>query len=254
MVVVEGVYYDVEPSWSVKKGFGFNTIVYVMDGKVVYTINNKRLTVEKGEFLYIPSQVERSWMNHPEGPHKKYTVIFSWENDFTEIPPFFNKETIFKFKPRNTSYYEQRLAFLNVQWLGKRNLYEELSCNITFELILLISQERLEWHTSPVKERTARKIQEYILNNYRRTITIEELAEVGDITPNYVTVLFKEVIGITPIQYIHQTRVNAALNLLTTTEMTVREVAEYLGYSDQAHFSRIFKKWMGTAPTNIKTQ
>jgi AraC-like DNA-binding protein len=254
VLAIEGVYHDVEPYWSVEKGHGLNTLVYVMEGKVIYNINNKTIALEKGEILYIPSKIERSWMNHPEGPHKKYTVIFSWEKNSVELPPFFNNtEDIFRYKPRNTAFYEQRLSFLNIQWLGQRSLYEQLSDTIMSELIYLISQERIEWHTSPIKERTARTIQEFILNNYRRNITIEELAEVGEVTPNYVTVLFKEVIGITPIQYLHQTRINTAWSLLNNTDMSVREVAEYLGYCDQAYFNRVFKKWMGTAPTHVKT-
>jgi AraC-like DNA-binding protein len=253
VLVIEGVYHDVEPHWSVAKGHGLNTLVYVMEGKVIFNIKDKKLTLEKGDILYIPSKIERSWMNHPDEPHKKYTVIFSWDQNAVNIPPYFtNNEEIFRYKPRNTAYYEQRLAFLNIQWIGQRTLYKQLSCNIMSELIILIAQERLEWHTSPVKERTARAIQEYILIHYRENITIEELAQVSDITPNYVTVLFKEVIGITPIQYLHQTRINAAWHLLNNTEMTVREVAEYLGYCDQAYFNRVFKKWMGTAPTHVK--
>ncbi|WP_274364381.1 helix-turn-helix transcriptional regulator [Paenibacillus thermotolerans] len=117
----------------------------------------------------------------------------------------------------------------------------------------MITQENQEAGAASSKERTVRKLQEYILNHYRRNITIDELASIAEITPSYVTVLFKKVVGITPIQYMHHIRINNALHLLQNTQMSIGEIAEYLGYCDQAYFNRMFKKWMGTAPIFAKT-
>src|SRR5690606_40213174 len=80
---------------------------------------------------------------------------------------------------------------------------------------------------------------------------IEELADLAGVTPNYISVIFKEVVGYTPIQYLHQLRINTAINLLKNTSMTIHEIAEYLGYYDQSYFNRMFKKWMGTNPSHF---
>jgi AraC-like DNA-binding protein len=249
MVNIEGVFHDVNPKWSIGKARGFDTLVYVTEGKVIYFIDNKRLELEKGEVLYIPYNLDRAWTSHPNESHHKYTAVFSWEKNWPEIP-FAQREELIRFKPRNPAYYEQRFAFLYIQWLGRRSFYEHLSRFVLSELLILLSQERSERRASSAKERKARKMQEYILYNYQRNISIEELAGIAEVTPNYVTVLFKEVIGVTPIQYLHQIRINTAWNMLQNTQMTVREVAEYLGYCDQSYFNRMFKKWMGTAPTH----
>jgi AraC-like DNA-binding protein len=254
MLEIQGVYHDVDPHWSVEKARGFNTLVYVTEGKVIYYIENKQYELGKGEVLYIPHNLNRAWTSHPHESHKKYTVVFALEGPLPEIPLFFGKkEELFRFSPRNAAYFEQRFAFLFVQWLGQRTYFEHLCSNVLSELLILISQERSERRASPAKDRMVRKIQEYILYNFRRNITIDELAAITNVTPNYVTVLFKEVMGITPIQYLHQTRINTAWNLLHNTGMTVREVAEYLGYCDQSYFNRMFKKRMGSAPSQIKS-
>ncbi|MGP4078772.1 helix-turn-helix domain-containing protein [Pseudalkalibacillus sp. R45] len=250
MMKIYGVYHDMEPTWTTKKSRGLNTLVYVTEGKVRYFIDNKQLDLEKGEFLYVPSKQYRAWMNHPDESHKKYTAVFSWQDSFQAI--FTERNQLLRFKPRNSAYYEQRFAFLFVQWLGQKNFYEQLSYHVIAELLLLVSQEKSERNASPVKEQIVRKMQDHILYNFRRNITIEELASIVDVTPNYVTILFKEVIGVTPIQYLHQIRINTAWNLMTDTNMTIREVAEYLGYCDQSYFNRMFKKWMGTAPSRMK--
>jgi AraC-like DNA-binding protein len=254
MLEVKGVYHDVDPHWSSGKARGFNTLVFVTEGKVIYYIDNKQLELEQGEILYIPFNLDRAWTSHPQESHKKYTVVFSWEKHVSEIPLIFTeRDELFRFKPRNAAYFEQRFAFLFIQWLGQRTFYEQLSRNVLSELLILISQEKSERNPSPAKEQIVRKLQEHILYNFQRTITIDELAEIAEVTPNYVTILFKEVIGVTPIQYLHQTRINTALNLLNNTQMTVGEVAEYLGYCDQSYFNRMFKKWMGTSPIHIKS-
>ncbi|UVI28782.1 AraC family transcriptional regulator [Paenibacillus spongiae] len=253
MLDITGVYHDVNPTWNIGKGSGCDTLVYVSEGKVVFWVNNDRFELEKGEALYVPYGVDRAWSSHPEELHQKYTVQFNWEDRSRDNPLHFTKQdAMIRIKPRNAPYFEQRFATLFFQWSGQRPYFELMSQHIFLELLTLIAQERKELRASPSKERIARNIQEYILCNFRKNITIEELASLAEITPNYTTVLFKEVLGSTPIQYLHQIRIKTAVNLLENTQMTVREIAEYLGYCDQAYFNRIFKKWMGAAPSHIR--
>ncbi|WP_339146072.1 MULTISPECIES: AraC family transcriptional regulator [unclassified Sutcliffiella] len=249
MPIIHGVFHDISPHWDVEKAKGLDTLVYVTEGKVHYQVEDRLMQMTKGDLLFIPSMYIRSWKNDKNEGHRKYTVVF--EKRETAYQNFIENEIVL-FKPRKSAYYEQRLTFLNEQWLSKRVFHEELSQNILLELLIMIAQEKAEWHTSPVKESSVRDMQEYILQHYRRNITIEELATLIGVTPNYVTVLFKEVIGITPIQYLHQTRINNAWNLISTTKMTIKEIADHLGYCDQSYFNRMFKKWMGIPPSQVK--
>ncbi len=247
MPIIHGVFYDISPHWNVEKAKGLDTLVYVTDGKVHYQVGDRAIELTKGNLLFIPSDLIRAWENDKKVSHRKYTIVY--EN--TTKREFVGEE-VFLFKPRKSAYYEQRLTFLNEQWLSNRIYHEELSQNILSELLIMIAQEKAEWHISPVKETYVRDMQEYILQNYRRNISIEELASLSEVTPNYVTVLFKEVLGVTPIQYLHQTRINNAWNLISTTSMSIKEIAEYLGYCDQSYFNRMFKKWMGVPPSEVK--
>lgn len=252
MVNIQGVYHDVNPKWSIGKDRGCDTLVYVSQGKVMYWINDECLELEKGEILYIPQAMNRAWENHPDEWHQKYTVVFLWEDQSLENSLHFTKQnTFFRFKTPNAPYYEQRFSTLFIQFLGERPYFELMSRYVLSELLTLIAQECSEQRTTPAKERIAREIQEYLLCNFRRNVTIEELAALAGISPNYVTVLFREVVGNTPIQYLHQIRINTALNLLNNTQMSISEISEYLGYCDQSYFNRMFKKWMGVAPSHI---
>lgn len=66
--------------------------------------------------------------------------------------------------------------------------------------------------------------------------------------------LFKEATGVTPRKYVEQKRIDAAKELLTTSELHIAEVALSVGYEDVYYFSRVFKKLVGIAPLAYSKQ
>src|SRR5690606_22329985 len=85
--------------------------------------------------------------------------------------------------------------------------------------------------------------------HYRRTIPIQELADLVQRTPNHISRLFKEATGQTITAYMQQIRISAACDLLANSQMNVGEVAEYLGFCEQSYFNKVFKKHTGTLPS-----
>ena len=63
---------------------------------------------------------------------------------------------------------------------------------------------------------------------------------------------FKKAYGITPYAYLMNLRIQAAKNLLTSTDKTAREIAEYLRFSSEYHFSNFFKSKTGTSPREYR--
>ncbi|MFD0714769.1 helix-turn-helix domain-containing protein [Paenibacillus sp. GCM10027626] len=70
-------------------------------------------------------------------------------------------------------------------------------------------------------------------------------------SPNYTIAIFREVIGSSPINYIHQLRIMEACSLLINSDMTVAEISNHLGYYDTSYFFRIFKKYTSMSPTEF---
>ena len=76
-------------------------------------------------------------------------------------------------------------------------------------------------------------------------ITMDDLAYETGCSPNYLSRLFKEHEGISPLQYILREKINRAKNLLVYSDYTYSEIATYLGFSSQSHLGKQFKKFTG---------
>ena len=92
---------------------------------------------------------------------------------------------------------------------------------------------------------------EYIRIHYKEGITLEETAEILNITPEYLSMLFKREMGMNFSVFLKKFRISHAKRLLRGTDMKVYEVAEACGYSNSNYFTRVFKEETGISPAEF---
>lgn len=105
-----------------------------------------------------------------------------------------------------------------------------------------------EEHSVSVVER-ARK---FIDGHYQRDISLDDVSREVDISPYYFSKLFKEETGKNFVEYVTEIRMSRAKELLTKSDMSMKEICSEIGYADPNYFSRIFKKNTGQTPTEYK--
>jgi len=88
--------------------------------------------------------------------------------------------------------------------------------------------------------------------HYRENLTLAKMAERAGMAPNYFHRWFKRVLGVTPFEYIVGERLNQARHLLASTRMTIKEIADAVGYRDPLYFSRVFSKRLQMHPTKYR--
>lgn len=92
----------------------------------------------------------------------------------------------------------------------------------------------------------------YIDSNFNRDISLESVANVVFITPGYLSLLFKQTMGINFIDYLHKTRIEKACEFMKNLHLKTYEIAYKVGYSDEKYFSQLFKKYTSMTPTQYR--
>jgi YesN/AraC family two-component response regulator len=143
---------------------------------------------------------------------------------------------------------------LTDEWISPRTFSKTLRERAFFmELLNLLSL----WSNSKRtlnydKLRKVEKVTQYILDHYAKKITLQDLADTIQLSRSYLQVIFKEVTGTSPIEYLINVRVNKAKELIKAGCDNIREVSELCGFNDSFYFSRMFKKIEGVSPSQYR--
>jgi YesN/AraC family two-component response regulator len=92
----------------------------------------------------------------------------------------------------------------------------------------------------------------YIHSNFNKQITLKAISDDINLSPNYLSNLFKKELEVSLFEYLNRYRINKSMELLLTTNMKTYEVAYAVGYSDESYFSKTFKKYTGQRPNDYK--
>ncbi|MDD5459144.1 MAG: AraC family transcriptional regulator [Phycisphaerae bacterium] len=97
-----------------------------------------------------------------------------------------------------------------------------------------------------------RRCRKYIDENFSTIFLPSDAAAECDINIRYMSRLFKKYANITPHAYIMRLKLNKAANLLLISSLVIKDIAEMVGFVDQYHFSRNFKKFHGLSPRHYR--
>ena len=83
-------------------------------------------------------------------------------------------------------------------------------------------------------------------------MTLNGLSEHFRYSKTFLLMLFRQSFHTTVTEYINNEKLDCAVRLLRTSIMNINEISDYLGFSDPAYFSRLFKKRFGICPSRYK--
>lgn len=111
------------------------------------------------------------------------------------------------------------------------------------------TQEEVSAQSNAIVEKAA----EYIRDHYmRKGLTLNEVALKNHVSPNYLSYLFKKTMGMNLWEYVIKQRMEESRRLLQHTDLRRYEISERVGYESPEHFSKIFKKYFGVSPSEMK--
>lgn len=256
-----------------------NTLVLVNRGAIRLDLMDD--IVQAGEMLFIPAKSNvtltygvlakpvtltyEAFLNNSDGcyevnrteeiksiENENYTYL-TFDAKIFDSVNFFGNLDIGAFKIR-----DEKIAFLlNALFQeeqqpaeGKDRAVKLLTDMIAIEVIRYILKKRLfveqlATNSTYFKDPRLINIFSYIRENIGEDLSNKMLAEVADVSEDYVGQYFKMLTGINPQDYIEYQRMEYAVNLLRTTKKSIKEIGNEIGYKDTAYFCRRFKMMFG---------
>lgn len=106
----------------------------------------------------------------------------------------------------------------------------------------------------PAKNYRVQQALKFIHTNYSADITLDQVAGAACTSKYHLSRLFRETAGVTYQSYLNRVRVDHAKKLLNDAVLSITDVAHSAGYTDLTHFERIFKKLVGSTPSQFRRQ
>ncbi len=91
-------------------------------------------------------------------------------------------------------------------------------------------------------------------SDLRRVLPLTRMAQSVNLSPTRLSCLFKAETGTPPARYLRKLRMEVAATLLEETFLSVKEIMARVGFSDESHFVRDFKRIKGMTPTQYRRQ
>lgn len=158
-----------------------------------------------------------------------YISIFSLQDGENVVAGFFIEDP-----DGYCSLYRQKTVENLLQWLRF----------LTGKICEVLDKKRSD--SRNIKVAIVRK---YINEHVRERLSLNEVAEIFDISPNYLSQLFRKYNHTGFIEYVNICKIEEAKRLLEQEHLLVYETADALGYESAFYFSKVFKKIEGISPT-----
>lgn len=240
---------DCRPEWHWDiNGCNDYDLWAVFRGKGKLQIGNELLDVEEGVCLLLPPNLPIHGRHEKENPLFVINVHFDFIKESAPVYPHPLKKRFIV----NLPFFKELLQrLLSAHYKGDEN---EASAWLTVILT--------EFFSSPVNRENAttenshtylvREICKQINENVKSSASLTYFAHKYGYSATYLGKIFHNLTGVTFSQYLANARINQAKSLLLTSDLSVTEIAEQLGYYDPCHFIRQFKSIVGCSPNSYR--
>lgn len=253
-IQVKNLYFVLErpanPQWKLnpKQNKDWYALSYVVSGGVQYRFGDETICAKKGNVVFIKTDQLYSAKSIPEDPWHFFSVAFSLEcMDADSKKILHGLPNIFT--SSDSSRMAENFAELHRTWAAKDPGYLIKCRSLILDILyILLSDESRRQKTSTHYTKIARVV-DMMRAHCERSYSLSELCAMTGLSPSYFRQLFKEMTGMSAIQFQNQQKIQRAKDLILSQNCNVTEAAQAVGFSDIYYFSRMFRKLTGQNPS-----
>lgn len=236
-----------------QNGFPYFQWIQCCEGKGKFILGDHEYLVSPGQGLIL----------YPNVPHEYYPIeepwIVNWisiggyaTNDLFNNSPL-KRSGVYSLSEGNTIDNKFKII-LNVKASDNRSstiTYSKYIYEILLDLFLYASLN----NDYKVNENYLKisPVLDYISENFHKLITLQELSQILNITPEHLCILFKNATGLRVFEYINNLRIkNSKELLISNKEMQIKEISKICGFDDTSYFCSVFKRFENMSPNQFR--
>ncbi|MBQ8526002.1 MAG: helix-turn-helix domain-containing protein [Clostridia bacterium] len=233
----------------------FQTIVHrplgIEDHQFLYTvrgagecfINGESFELKKGSLFFLPSSY----------PHEYHALTDDWETKYftfngSGVKDFFDFEPWIANMAEKLDFpeYHRRLYEM------KQDIALDTKLSVYLYSMLLELRDCLEFSSAP--SRKQRDIITAVLHGFSEQpeSTLSDIAGRFGISEEHFCRVFKKHTGYRPFEYMNLIKLQKAKELLSNTNMDIKDIAAHIGFESHSYFSLLFKKYVGESPSQYR--
>ncbi len=235
------------PCYQIRMNSHISCIQYVLSGSGILICNDHIYTASAGDTFLLPEGSDQIYYSNPNNQFERIWLNFKGSLA-TALIKIYKIDNTVVFKGVNTAELLEEMQ-QTCKALTDPTDYKNRTALLFLRLVQCLAE-----HPSTVCEPsdTIEQIRLYMDRHVMQSPKISEIAMKFSFSEEHILRTFKKTYGITPHQYILQSKIRIAMIMLKTTDHSIEYIADKLNFSDSHHFATQFKKLTGYKPTEYR--
>ena len=231
----------------------YTELFYIVGGQGQFSIDDELLPVSADQLVIVNPNIAHTEVSYDAHP-LEYIVIGIEGLELSVDGSNGGRFCIFSFPENNHALTCMQHILQEMQ---ARDPHFQTLCQAYMEILVVqlmrdASFSGASVSADPVNSRQCTMIRRYIDSHYKEALTLDLLAEKANVNKYYLSHVYKEAYGISPISYMIVCRIQEGKRLLADTDLSLSQISSILGFSSPSYFSQSFRKAEGISPVEYR--
>lgn len=236
-------------------------LIYCVDGNGWYKIDGKKYSVKSSQYFILPKSIPHEYGADEDSFWNIYWIHFNGDHasvyaDGADTPNTINVAVNSRINDRITIFEEILTTLQHHEDIEDLRYASSLLHHFLASMRYLHQFRKAK--TKNDKENKERNIVDaaihFMMENIENRICLDDVLQYIGYSHTHLNTIFKQATGCTPLQYINRMKIEQACMLLSTTNLKINQICYKIGIEDQLYFSRLFRKTMGTTPSQYRKE
>ena len=229
-------------------------LLYIAKGCCFVDFGEGEVAVREGNIIFYPPRVSQKYAFKAEIPSLSYFLHFSGTGCAELVDRFGFSSAVIRVGKQVSA--EAKFSELIDEFRLKRPFYEEACAAHLLALLSLFAQKAHTYSATrePVHRSDITDVCRDMHSSVGESFSVCDLAARCNLSESRFSHVFRAQMGMSPTAYLAKIKVERAVELLESTDMSISDISSLLGFESQSYFCRFFKKALGASPSEFKNK